>query len=79
MFVFKDVATDRLSKVTDGKYGNHTYSAQMLISCAILRNNANGCSPSSTDYAWNYLNHFRDDGGFVYKIFLILFLLFVFV
>ena len=38
-----DVATDRVAKVFEGKRGNETASVQMVLSCAILPANANGC------------------------------------
>lgn len=37
---------------------------QNLISCAILKNDQDGCSPSSTDVAWNYINHLTPDSGY---------------
>ncbi len=54
-FVVKDVLSDRLAKVND-KRGNETASVQMLISCAILPQNANGCSPASVDTAWRFIS-----------------------
>ncbi len=47
--------SDRLIKVND-KRGNETASVQMLISCAILPNNANGCSPATVDTAWRFIS-----------------------
>ena len=53
-FLFEDVLSDRLAKVND-KRANDTASIQMLISCAILPQNANGCSPAPVDTAWNFI------------------------
>lgn len=56
-----DVATDRTAKVYEGKRGNESASVQMLISCAILPGNANGCSPASVDVAWKFLDNLNKD------------------
>ncbi len=46
-----------MAKVYNGEKGNETFSVQMLISCAILPKNENGCSPASVDIAWRYLEN----------------------
>lgn len=52
----KDVLTDRIKKVLNGTHDTNTEpSVQMLISCMILPKNANGCSTTSVDVAWNYI------------------------
>lgn len=59
-----DVATDRTAKVYEGKRGNESASVQMLISCAILPGNANGCSPAPVDVAWKFIeNQNKDTDG----------------
>jgi hypothetical protein len=58
------VATDRLIKISKGKFGNSNYSVQQLISCTKLLN-GNGCTPHTPYYAWNYLNHITPDAGLV--------------
>lgn len=50
-----DVATDRTAKMFEGKRGNESYSVQMLVSCAILPKNDNGCSPAPVDIAWKFI------------------------
>ncbi len=68
-----DVATDRTAKVYDGKRGNESASVQMLISCAILPRNANGCSPAPVDVAWKFIENSNKDadgkivGGYLIK------------
>ena len=52
-----DVATDRTSKMFEGKRGNESYSVQMLVSCAILPKNENGCSPAPVDIAWKFIEN----------------------
>lgn len=56
-----DVATDRTAKVHEGKKGNESASVQMLISCAILPRNANGCSPAPVDVAWKFIENSNKD------------------
>lgn len=56
-----DVATDRIAKVYEGKRGNESSSAQMIISCAILPGNANGCSPATMDIGWRYIESSNKD------------------
>jgi hypothetical protein len=56
-----DVATDRVNKMFDGKRGNESASVQMIISCAILPGNANGCSPASLDVAWKFIENTNKD------------------
>ncbi len=63
--------TDRLAKIYNGERGNETASVQMLISCAILPNNANGCSPAPVDIAWRYLEKTETDSTKINKGFLI--------
>jgi hypothetical protein len=55
--LFKDVATDRIAKVFDGKKGNESSSIQQLISCSILPGNMNGCSAASVDVAWKFIEN----------------------
>lgn len=52
-----DVATDRTAKMFEGKRGNESYSVQMLVSCAILPKNENGCSPAPVDIAWKFIEN----------------------
>lgn len=56
-----DAATDRIAKVYDGKRGNESSSVQMIISCAILPGNANGCSPATMDIGWRYIESSNKD------------------
>ncbi len=58
----QDVATDRTAKVYEGKRGNESASVQMLISCAILPENANGCSPAPVDVAWRFIENKEING-----------------
>ena len=55
------MATDRIAKVYEGKRGNESSSAQMIISCAILPGNANGCSPATMDIGWRYIESSNKD------------------
>ena len=47
-------------------------SVQMIISCAILPGNEDGCSPATMDLGWKFLESTSKDpegkivGGFVY-------------
>lgn len=41
----------------EGKRGNESYSVQMLVSCAILPKNDNGCSPAPVDIAWKFIEN----------------------
>lgn len=54
-FAALDSATDRIAKVYEGKRGNESSSVQMIISCAILPGNANGCSPATMDIGWRFI------------------------
>ena len=56
-----DVATDRAVKVHNGTRSYESASVQMLISCVILGNNANGCSAASIDIGWRFIE--RDSVG----------------
>ncbi len=56
-FIKTDVATDRTIKMFEGKRGNESFSVQMLISCAILPKNDNGCSPATVDIAWKFIEN----------------------
>ena len=47
----------------EGKRGNESYSVQMLISCAILPKNDNGCSPATVDIAWKFIENSNTDSS----------------
>lgn len=50
-----EAATDRAAKVYEGKRGNESMSVQMLLSCIILPGNMNGCSATTMDIAWKFI------------------------
>ncbi len=56
-----DVATDRVAKLFEGKRGNESASVEMVIACAILPGNANGCTPASIDIAWKFIESTNKD------------------
>jgi hypothetical protein len=45
----------------EGKRGYDSASVQMIISCAILPGNKNGCSPASLDVAWKFIENTNKD------------------
>ena len=52
-----------MAKVYHGERGNETFSVQMLISCAILPRNKNGCSPAPVDIAWRFVEKTEADSS----------------
>ena len=67
-FENQDVFTDRTIKINDDKKQTEIASSQMLISCAILPKNANGCSPAAVDIAWKYIESGKLFGGWIENI-----------